>query len=81
MSVFEIIGGVIMILMGISIVLLVLMQEGTKDGVSALSGGSDSYLGKNQGRTKDVMFHKATRFCGIVFFVITIVVYALDKLL
>lgn len=83
MSVFEIVGGVIMIVMGVFISILVLLQEGSKGGMSALSGGGggDSFLGKNQGRTRDAMLFKGTRFCGIVFFVVTIVVYALDKLL
>lgn len=80
MSVYEIIGGIVMVLMCIAISLLVLMQEGTKGGgMAALTGGdSDSFFGKNSGRTRDAMLYKATRFCAIVFFVVTIVVYALD---
>ena len=80
MNGFEIVGGIIMVLMCIAISLLVLLQEGSKGGgITALTGGdSDSFFGKNSGRTRDAMLYKATRFCAIVFFVVTIVVYALD---
>ena len=80
MSVFEMIGGVVMVLMSIAISLLVLLQEGSKGGgINALTGGSsDSFFGKNGGLTRDAMLYRATRFCAIVFFVVTIVVYGLD---
>jgi len=80
MNVFEVIGGIIMILMSVAISLLVLLQEGTKGGgIAALTGGdTDSFFGKNGGLTRDAMLYKATRFCAIVFFVVTIVVYGLN---
>ncbi|MGI6403669.1 MAG: preprotein translocase subunit SecG [Oscillospiraceae bacterium] len=80
MSVFEVIGGIIMVLMSIAISLLVLLQEGTKGGgITALTGGdSDSFFGKNGGRTRDAMLYRATRFCAIVFFIVTIIVYGLN---
>ncbi len=80
MNVFEMIGGVVMVLMSIAISLLVLLQEGSKGGgITALTGGdSDSFFGKNGGLTRDAMLYRATRFCAIVFFVVTIVVYGLD---
>lgn len=78
MTVVEIIGGVIMILMSIAIVILVALQESPKgSGISALTGG-DSYYNRNQGRTLDSMLAKLTKYVGIAFFVVTIIVYALD---
>ncbi len=64
-----------MILVSIVIILLVVMQESPKGGVSALTGG-DSYYNKNQGRTMDAMLAKATKYAAVLFFVITILVYA-----
>lgn len=70
-----------MILMSIAIVILVALQESPKgSGVSALTGG-DSYFNRNQGRTFDAMLSRLTKYVGIGFFVITIVVYALDVFL
>lgn len=74
----EIVGGAIMILMSIAIVILVALQESPKgSGVSAITGG-DSYYNRNQGRTRDAWLSKLTKYFGIAFFVITILVYAAD---
>ncbi len=67
-----------MILMSIALVILVALQESPKgSGVSALTGG-DSYYNRNSGRTLDSMLAKLTRYVGIGFVVVTIIVYALD---
>lgn len=80
MNALEIIGGVLMILMSIAIVILVALQESPKgSGISALTGG-DSYYNRNQGRTFDSMLSKLTKYACIAFFVITVVVYAIDAL-
>ena len=75
----EIIGGFAMIIMSIVIIVAVLLQESTKgSGLAALSGGdSDSFFSKNPGRTREAMLYKATKYCAILFFVITIAVYAI----
>ena len=79
MSIWEIIGGVAMILMSIFIVIFVLLQQGTKGGgIAALSGGEvESFFNKNQGRTREAMLYKATKICAVLFFLITIGVYAI----
>lgn len=79
MSVWEIIGGIIMILLSVAIVIFVLIQESPKGGVTALTGG-DSYYNKNQGRTFDAMLSRGTKYAAIAFFIITLVVYAIDLL-
>lgn len=81
MNVFEIVGGIIMIILSIAIVALVTMQESPKgSGVSALTGG-DSYYNRNQGRTLDAMLSRFTKYLAVVFFVVTIAVYAVDVFL
>ncbi len=81
MTVWEIIGGVIMIVMSIAIVVAVALQESPKgSGVTALTGG-DSYYNKNQGRTLDSMLARVTKFLAVGFFVVTIIVYAMDNYL
>lgn len=82
MSGWEIAGGIIMVLVSIAIILLVLMQEGTKgSGISSLTGGDGSYYNKNQGRTRDAMLARATKIAAIIFFVIVIVTYAVAEIL
>ena len=43
MQAFEIIGGILLILMAIAIIIMVLMQEGKGGGASALGGAPVSY--------------------------------------
>lgn len=70
MSIFEIISGALIILIGIAIVIMVLFQESPKgSGVSALTGG-DSYYNKNQGRTLDAMLSRFTKWLAVIFFVL-----------
>ena len=79
MSVWEVLGGIAIIIMSLIIIAAVLLQESTKgSGLSALSGGdSDSFFSKNPGRTREAMLYKATKYCAILFFVVTIAVYAI----
>ncbi|MDE5853410.1 MAG: preprotein translocase subunit SecG [Oscillospiraceae bacterium] len=74
MSIYEIIGGIALIISGIFLVVVVLLQEGKENGLSgAIQGGStESYLNNNGGRTKDAKLKRATSFFAVVFFILSI---------
>ena len=75
MNVFEIIGGIILLIACIILIVLVMLQESKDNGVQSLTGGSsDSYRGKNSGRTLDAMLSKITKYAAIAFFVLTLLV-------
>jgi len=72
----EIVGGAIVILISLVIIFVVLLQESPKgNGISALTGG-DSYYNKNQGRSREATLQRVTKISAALFFVITVVVYA-----
>ncbi|MBC8545845.1 preprotein translocase subunit SecG [Clostridiaceae bacterium NSJ-31] len=75
MSVFEIVGGIILAIACILIVAIVMMQETKSNGMSAVSG-AESSMGYNRGRaqTKEAMLNKATKILAIIFFVISLAV-------
>ena len=74
MGIFNLIGGIVMILASVGIMLAVVLQESPKGGgLNALTGG-DSYFSKNQGRTMDAMLARFTKILAVVFFVVTIAV-------
>ena len=67
------------ILMGIFVLLcivatvLVLLQEGKSQGLGAVAGGSESYWGRNKGRSMEGNLEKWTKILMVVFFVLAIV--------
>lgn len=77
MSILEIIGGAVLLVACIAIVILCLAQEQkSQDSMTAaLSGGSsDSFYGKNEGRSREAILAKITRILGIILFVVTLAV-------
>ncbi len=54
MAWYHIVFGVALIILAIFIILLILVQEGNQQGLGAISGGSsESFFGKNKGRTDE----------------------------
>jgi len=76
MNPIEIVGGILLLISSILIILIVMMQSGRESNMSSSITGtvSDSYLGKNQSRTKEARMEKLTKILAIVFFVITLAV-------
>jgi len=77
METMEIIGGVLILISCLLIIVLCLMQDQKQQQnmTSALTGGSnDSFYGKNEGRTKEAMLNKVTRFLAILFVALTLAV-------
>lgn len=75
MSALYIVAGVVLILLAIVIIALVLVQESNQQGLSgAISGGSsESFFGKNKGRTNEAKIAFATKIIVTVFFVLALV--------
>ena len=75
MGVFEYIFGAILIIISVLITILVLMQKSNDDGLSGaiVGGSSDTFYGKNKGRTKEAKLAKMTKYLAIVFFVVVLV--------
>ncbi len=74
MEIWEIIGGILLILCSIVIIAVVMGQETKDQGLtSAIGGGyNESFYGKNMARTKDAKLSKLTRNCAILMVIITI---------
>ena len=75
----EVIANVLIILMtvlSVAIIVIVLMQEGESGGVSAISGGSsDTFYGKNKGRSKEQILKRVTLILGAVMLVVSVVFF------
>ena len=67
---------VLMTVISIAIIVVVMMQEGETGGVSAISGGSsDTFYGKNKGRSKEQILKRITLILGAVMLVISVVFF------
>ena len=69
MSVLEIIGGIVILLISIITIIICLSQEQkSQDSMTAALTGAtaDSFYGKNEGRTKEAILNKITRALAII---------------
>ena len=74
MAWYHILFGVALIVLAVLIVLFVLMQEGNEQGLGAISGGSsESFFGKNKGRTDEAKKAFLTKIFAGAFLVIVLV--------
>ncbi|MBR2957204.1 MAG: preprotein translocase subunit SecG [Clostridia bacterium] len=70
---YQVVFGVVLIVLAIAIVALVLLQEGNSKGLSgAIAGGAETFFGKNKGRTMEAKLVKLTKIVGIGFFVLAL---------
>ena len=73
MAAYEIIFGVVLIILSVCLVILVLLQEGNSKGLSgAIAGGAETFFGKNKGRTIEAKLVKLTKIIGVAFFVLAL---------
>ena len=74
MSPLEYIIGAVVILVSLSIVFVVLFQQGRRAGINGvISGGADTFLSKTKARTWDARLSRMTKYFAIAFFVLAIV--------
>ena len=72
MSVLEIVGGIVILLISVIIIIICLSQEQkSQDSMTAALTGasSDSFYGKNEGRTKEAILNKITRVLVFILFI------------
>lgn len=78
MTVFEIIGSILLIITCVLVTVTVLFQSSSKqDGISALSGKSTS-ANAAEAKSNNAKLVRMTKVLAVVFFVITLAVYAMN---
>ena len=75
MSAFEIIGGILLIVMAIAIIGMVLLQDSKGGGAAALGGAQPSSFTKGRAKTLDAILTKYPKVIGVVFMVLTLIVW------
>ena len=73
MTVLRIILTLLFILICISLVILVLLQEGKSAGLGSISGAAETYWGKNKGRSMEGTLVKVTKYLAAGFILLTVI--------
>ena len=75
MTAVQIVFGIVLILLALAIIFIVLVQDSNQQGLSgAISGGSsESFFGKNKGRTDEAKKAFITKILAVVFMVLALV--------
>jgi preprotein translocase subunit SecG len=79
LSIFNYILMAILLVCAVFLVVAVLLQKTKEDGLSgAITGGADTFYGKDSANHGDVVLKKWTRIVGIIFAVCVLVVYIIQ---
>lgn len=71
MNAWEIILGILILIVSIVVIGVVLLQQGHRSGVNgAISGAADTFLSKTKARTVDAKLARYTKFIALAFFVL-----------
>lgn len=68
----SVIISIVLILVSLVLIVAVLMQEGNKQGLGAISGAADTFLGKNKAKSAEGKLLTITKIAAAVFVVIAI---------
>ncbi|MFV0529397.1 MAG: preprotein translocase subunit SecG [Lachnospiraceae bacterium] len=73
MEILRIILTVLFIIDCVILTIIVLMQEGKQQGLGTIAGAADTYWGQNKSRSMEGTIVKSTKFMGILFVVLALV--------
>ena len=75
----EIVLGILLLICALFLVVAVLMQQGKDKGLSgSIAGGSDTFFGKNKGKSYEKKLSMLTTIVAIVFVVVVVAMYAIQ---
>ena len=60
------------VLASIALIAVVLMQSGKEAGLGAISGSTDTYMGKNKGNSMEQKIAASTKWIALVWIVLTL---------
>lgn len=80
MNTLNIVLGIILLVFAVFLVIAVLMQSGKSHNLSGtIAGGADSFFGKSKGKTVDRVLSKLTTVVAVIFALLVVVIYVIQK--
>ena len=78
MGVWEIVLGIVLLVMSVILIACVLMQSGKDKRLSGtIAGGAETFFGKSKSKTTDKLFSRVTTILSFVFVAVMVVMYIL----
>lgn len=62
------------VLSAVALIIIVTLQSGKENGLGALAGNSESYMGKNKGNSLDAKLARVTKWVAAAFVLLTMFV-------
>ena len=78
MAVLSVIVHILLFIVAIMLIVSVLMQQGNSAGLGAISGGAETFLGKNKAKSFEGKLELITKVCAAAFVVLAILKVAID---
>ena len=79
MNTLSIIIDVVLILISLGLILVVLMQQGQREGLGAIAGGAETFFGKKKAASYEGKLELLTKITGAVFMVLCLVLLILQR--
>ena len=68
---------IITVLLSVVAIIFILMQPSNSDGINAITGSSETFFGKNKGKSIEARMKKWTVICLVAIIVLSIIFYLL----
>ena len=78
MGVLGIVLGVVLGIVSITIIVVIILQEGNQQGIGVVTGAADSYFSKNKARSIDAFLSRWTKVFAAVFVLFVIALNVLS---
>jgi len=69
---------ILMLVAAVAAIILVMLQPGNSQGIDALGGSSETFFGKNKGKSTESILKKWTVVCLVILTVLSIIFFILQ---
>lgn len=70
---------VVMAIAALAAIVLILLQQGNSTGINALGGSSETFFGKNKGKSLEAKMKKWTIICLVILLVFSVLFFVIPK--
>ena len=75
----EIICGILLVVASLVMIVTVLLQSSESNGLGAISGGAETFFGKNKAKSIEGKLALITKICAVAFVVLSLVMCIIAK--